>query len=232
MRTIPTLLKAIAAAVCCVAILASFSYGFERLLSWADSRWDEGALFVLLAIVQLAMLSGLTFLFWDFFRLRAAFHAIDGNEESEESGEFEELERSLAYEMASGIIEGNCERVHTDSTELWYNLASATGGDDQPIDLSEEAGYLESRRLLRRHPENAQWVSICDEGEPLPEDTCGDVYTNASLRMEGNVPLRRVCVREAGHDPNEHRDAVGNRWDAAGNYLACGWFEKSETERA
>jgi hypothetical protein len=75
------------------------------------------------------------------------------------------FEMSFAYERATGMIENSCiKEEHEDALENgWYDLASS----DE--DLTDEVAYLDSRRLLMRHPGNPQLVTICDEGEPLPE---------------------------------------------------------------
>lgn len=80
--------------------------------------------------------------------------------------DFRGIEMSFAYERAGGAIESECAVAvpHEDPLENgWYDLSSA---DDT---LDDEVAYLESRRLLQRHPERREWVTILDEGDPLPE---------------------------------------------------------------
>jgi hypothetical protein len=77
--------------------------------------------------------------------------------------ELRKIERSLAYSMASGIIESECLCVQMGEEDCeWRDLNSAN------TPLEDEVAYLESRRLIERHPEHREWVTICDEGEPLP----------------------------------------------------------------
>jgi hypothetical protein len=72
------------------------------------------------------------------------------------------IEQSLAYEHAASVIESHCVVQKTADLVQYYDLASAE------IDVTEEAMYLDSRRLLERHPEHLLWVLIRDEDEPLP----------------------------------------------------------------
>lgn len=90
----------------------------------------------------------------------------DAIEEYNEIHHMRGIEMTLAYERAAGAIEAECvsPEPHEDALENgWYDLGSA----DDPLD--DEVAYLESRRLLARHPEHPEWVTICDEGDPLPE---------------------------------------------------------------
>lgn len=86
-------------------------------------------------------------------------------EEKVDYGSMRGFEMSFAYERAADAIKNECVRHdHADALEDgWFDLDSA----DEP--LEDEVAYLESRRLLQRHPEYPEWVTICDEGEPLPE---------------------------------------------------------------
>jgi hypothetical protein len=82
-----------------------------------------------------------------------------------EPSDLRAIEMTLAYEQASGILESSCNYIKENSGDdpdsFWLDLGSL----DE--DLDDEIAYLESRRLLERHPEHAGWVRICDEGEPL-----------------------------------------------------------------
>jgi hypothetical protein len=73
-------------------------------------------------------------------------------------------EMGFAYERAAGMIESHCTmEEHVEDLENgWYDLGSSN------IDLSDEVAYLESRRLIQRHPEHPAWVTIADEGDPYP----------------------------------------------------------------
>lgn len=69
------------------------------------------------------------------------------------------IERSLAYEQASQMVDSSC-LLRTAGSDTWIDLASAE------IDLSDEVAYLEARGLLMRHGDHPEWVMVCDEGEP------------------------------------------------------------------
>lgn len=74
-------------------------------------------------------------------------------------------EMSFAYERAAGVIESECvvAEPHVDALENgWFDLESTS------VELDDEVAYLESRNLLQRHPEHPHWVTIRDEGDPLP----------------------------------------------------------------
>lgn len=77
--------------------------------------------------------------------------------------ELRELELCFAYECASGVIESSCVMAAEVGCMKFYNLRSAE------VDVTDEVRYLQSRRLLDLHPDNPHWVSVRDEGEPLPE---------------------------------------------------------------
>lgn len=82
--------------------------------------------------------------------------------------DFRAIEMSLAYQAARDAIEC-CDLAapHENSMEdFWYNLKP----DRHEEMFDDEVAYLESRRLLQRHPEHPEWVTILDEGEPLPEE--------------------------------------------------------------
>lgn len=89
----------------------------------------------------------------------------DAIEEYNEIHHMRGIEMTLAYERAAMAIENECVReLREDRLDTgWYDLESADS------ELDDEVAYLESRRLLERHPEHPEWVTICDEGEPLPE---------------------------------------------------------------
>jgi len=71
------------------------------------------------------------------------------------------LEKSFAFERASGVIESECIADGEDET-YWWDLDTAAE------DLSQEVEYLESRGLLTRHPDNPNWVMLADnEDEPF-----------------------------------------------------------------
>jgi hypothetical protein len=70
------------------------------------------------------------------------------------------IELSFAYDLASGWIDAETNKAGDNFD--WHDLATAE------VDLSDAVDYLESRRLLERHPEHPEWVRICDEDEPLP----------------------------------------------------------------
>ncbi len=92
-----------------------------------------------------------------------AVAAIAKANPSPTSAKLGSLERTFAYEQASGLISSCCVVEETDGLDQFYDLDSAE------VDLSNEVAYLDSRRLLERHPEHPRWVMICDEDEPLPE---------------------------------------------------------------
>jgi hypothetical protein len=77
--------------------------------------------------------------------------------------ELRKIERSLAYETASRLID--IETFYAYSQEIdevsdWHDLASAD------VDLSEAVDYLVSRNLIEFHPDYRNWVRILDEDEP------------------------------------------------------------------
>lgn len=91
---------------------------------------------------------------------------IQATEEYNEIHKCRLIEMSLAYERAVDAIESSCtvQEHHEPLENGWYDLSSA----DESLD--DEVAYLDSRRLLQRHPEHPDWVTILDEGEPLPEE--------------------------------------------------------------
>lgn len=91
---------------------------------------------------------------------------IQATEEYNEIHNCRLIEMGLAYERAGGAIESSCtvQEHHEPLENGWYDLSSA----DESLD--DEVAYLDSRRLLQRHPEHPDWVTILDEGEPLPEE--------------------------------------------------------------
>jgi hypothetical protein len=80
---------------------------------------------------------------------------------SEQAINLKRIERSLAYEMSSSMIESSCARVERDGD--YYDLYDLDDVDEAVGDLSEEAGYLESRGLLVRQPDKPNHVEILDE---------------------------------------------------------------------
>jgi hypothetical protein len=79
--------------------------------------------------------------------------------------ELRKIELSFAYELASSWIDSETLPSYAKNKEPlldWHDLATADA------DLSDAMAYLESRRLIERHPEHPTWVRICDEDEPLP----------------------------------------------------------------
>ncbi len=72
------------------------------------------------------------------------------------------LEASLAYERAAGVIESHSLVIRGDGDLQFYDLESC---DLEGEDLQGEMEYLDSRKLLIRHPENSHWVAIRDEAE-------------------------------------------------------------------
>ena len=72
------------------------------------------------------------------------------------------VEMTLAYKLASGLIESSCLTVEVPGDDYtWYDLATATDP------LGDEIAYLDSRRLLIRS--GSSLIAICDEGEPIGE---------------------------------------------------------------
>ena len=73
-----------------------------------------------------------------------------------------EIERTLAFERAAGVIESQCIVNEEENLDSWYDLGSAD------LDLSQEIAYLLSRGLLIRHGTEPRWVMIRDEDEAQP----------------------------------------------------------------
>lgn len=73
----------------------------------------------------------------------------------------EELEKTFAYEFATGTIDCNCFDVDLDS-ETWIDIDTC----DKKVDLRDELRYLESRRLVKHHPTRPNLIQFCDEDEP------------------------------------------------------------------
>jgi hypothetical protein len=73
------------------------------------------------------------------------------------------IEAQFAYLDACAQIEAHAEIVEDpDDDSQWFD----SKGTD--TDISEEVAYLESRRLIVRHPKATQWIQLCDESEPQP----------------------------------------------------------------
>jgi hypothetical protein len=93
---------------------------------------------------------------------------------SEQAINLKRIERSLAYEMSSSMIESSCARVERDGD--YYDLYDLDDVDEAVGDLSEEAGYLESRGLLVRQPDKPNLVEIRDEGEATEVERLTDEH--------------------------------------------------------
>ncbi|MDP9037813.1 MAG: hypothetical protein M3O02_00900 [Acidobacteriota bacterium] len=79
------------------------------------------------------------------------------------------IERSMAFDFASGLLDGETLCVERDGEPDfdWMDLASAR--DDETGELAEHVEeairYLDSRELIERDPEHPDWISIRDESE-------------------------------------------------------------------
>jgi hypothetical protein len=80
------------------------------------------------------------------------------------------IERSFAYEAASGYLETSCS--HPDDSkdegeylEVWLDLASLDFPDEQAC-AEEALDYLIGRGLVDRHPDCPTWIHVRDEDEP------------------------------------------------------------------
>jgi hypothetical protein len=79
------------------------------------------------------------------------------------------LERSLAYEAASGVIDGCCasKRVNGSAIDEWWSniddVAEVAGIAEE---IADAVRYLEARGLIERHPDHPNWVQVRDEDEP------------------------------------------------------------------
>ncbi len=75
------------------------------------------------------------------------------------------LERSLAYEYAVSVIDGNCLAL-PDLGLDHYHLGSISGDDAGSMIVTLEAvSYLAWRGLIQRHGKNPDWIGILDEWE-------------------------------------------------------------------
>ena len=83
--------------------------------------------------------------------------------------EMQKLERGLAFEHATSIIESNClaldEEKHPelDACRDWFDLSDTLCTTEDEV--TEAASYLSWRGLLERAAENPQWVAVKDEHE-------------------------------------------------------------------
>lgn len=77
--------------------------------------------------------------------------------------ELHALERTLAYEYASSVIDGHC-RPRTDLGEGIFDVDSVEAGDAEQL-VRESVEYLEWRGLLLRVKDHAQCVVVLDESE-------------------------------------------------------------------
>jgi hypothetical protein len=113
---------------------------------------------------------------------------------SEQAINLKRIERSLAYEQASSLIESSCARVERDGD--YYDLYDLDDVDEAVGDLSEEAGYLESRGLLVRQPDKPNLVEIRDEGEATEVErlAIGNAPKNAATPGQSAARTRR-CLR-------------------------------------
>lgn len=72
------------------------------------------------------------------------------------AAEMDALERSLAYQFAAGVIDG--ESIAVGDDKEWSEI-----DPEGEVDLFDAVRYLESRGLLERHPDHPNWVMVCDE---------------------------------------------------------------------
>lgn len=96
-------------------------------------------------------------------KIRELLDQIDELRKPKPPTEIQEIERSLAYERATSIIETNCPNPE----EEWFDTAK---GDDAIAEiLPDLLSYLEARKCLIRHPTRPALVMFIDEqeGEPL-----------------------------------------------------------------
>jgi hypothetical protein len=77
--------------------------------------------------------------------------------------ECRELEREIAYHAARSDIECICEGNWGNSAPnvVWYDILSPDNDDDR-LFISQAVTYLESRKLLKRHPGNSNLVRPLD----------------------------------------------------------------------
>lgn len=82
----------------------------------------------------------------------------------EDAERYLSLEAHFAYEHASSLIDGMTGPAPLDdySGPIWHNL------EDADCDLSAEVFYLDTRRLVTKHPSNPEWIQIREEHNPLP----------------------------------------------------------------
>ncbi len=90
-----------------------------------------------------------------------------------------DLEKSFAFERASGVIESECIAEPAGEDENgWWDL------DSTEMDLSQEVEYLESRSLLKHHPAHPNWVMIVDsEDEPFAPAEAADPHAQLSATV-------------------------------------------------
>lgn len=126
------------------------------------------------------------------------------------------IEMSFAYEHAAGILESSCVMAES-AGELengWYDL------DTAEVELDDEIAYLESRSLLRRHPDHPSWAIVQDEGDPIGEEA-GAIYVYKTVftpdeiqaAMDKNLAagLRQLAdALEAGAIDGKCIDCIGH----------------------
>jgi hypothetical protein len=109
----------------------------------------EGCGYIVFSPLQARLLAAL---------LEKHANAVDGED-------LRDLERSLAYDEASSMIDSMCAMESTDDRlEAWWNNIDDI--DDMPgveEAIADAVRYLDSRGLLERHPNHPNWVRVLDE---------------------------------------------------------------------
>jgi hypothetical protein len=92
------------------------------------------------------------------------FPPLHGVFEIVDNPQLRELERSLAYEHATGLIESCCVR-HEHDLGNYYDLDNTPGVPDGALD--DVIHYLDMRGLLSRDTDNPNIVELRDESEAI-----------------------------------------------------------------
>lgn len=72
------------------------------------------------------------------------------------------MERALAYSAARSDIELYCRHKRRDEAGNWFDTAEVDEDGAEHVNLAVK--YLSAIKLLRRHPDNPEWVNVL----PLP----------------------------------------------------------------
>jgi hypothetical protein len=79
--------------------------------------------------------------------------------------ELNALAHTLAYDMASSLIGGECLIINDKGELFGFDLDSANNDPETNREIAECVRYLEACGLIERHADNPNWIALRDESE-------------------------------------------------------------------